>query len=731
MCQHVLSPLASASAAKALYKDECVLCFRSAKTALNVCLHCFQGYCNWEDGCSGPSHTAEHFSKLPTHYLFLSIKMTPKEQSSTDDQPAKITRLEIAPEPSERELYDTEYSVYCAQCDKHARLDDVHSDCKRAAMKVIDGPSAALKAAQCSGDSWTEPSARPCEHGLLLEVPQGTASSSSSACSQCDLKQNLWLCLSCGTLNCGRRQFDGSGGNGHALSHFQSCGHPLACKLGTITAEGSADVYCYACDDLVLDANLKEHLACFGIDLASARKTEQSTAELQLSINLTHTYAMVDQAGQELRMISAGPGYRGFANLGNSCYMATVLQALRNVPDSIFQLNGQHRHEYACCELSNPADCLSCQVLKLARGIYQPGPTMEELRPWMFKQLIGKGHAGFSSAAQQDAAEFLAHLQRQLAKQQGALGTFVASFEFEQMQRLTCQGCGAVRRSREKASAISLNVAPLLPEESSGTASVSLTCLLDLYFSAEEVEIKCAQCSSALAQREVRLVSVPQNLTVTVNRYRLRNWVPEKSNCEIVVDTEGAIDLSSYMAAPEDVADAGTRSARLEADPELLGQLLLMGLEEEPARKALISCNNASVEEAMQLLFSGDSAQEAVDGAALDLLVSAGFSAEAGMEALRACGNCSERAFDYLLSRHGEGVGAGEPGRAVQASSSAYRLDSFITHRGASMHCGHYVAHLRDEAHARWVLYNDEKVAEAALPLPAGEAYIYLFTAAQ
>jgi len=36
-------------------------------------------------------------------------------------------------------------------------------------------------------------------------------------CSKCDLKENLWLNLTDGTILCGRRNFDGSGGNGHAL----------------------------------------------------------------------------------------------------------------------------------------------------------------------------------------------------------------------------------------------------------------------------------------------------------------------------------------------------------------------------------------------------------------------------------------------------------------------------------------------------------------------------------
>lgn len=62
-------------------------------------------------------------------------------------------------------------------------------------------------------------------------------------CSLCDLKENLWLCLICGALGCGRPQFGGFGGNGHALAHFESTMHPVAVKLGTITPEGSAGIF--------------------------------------------------------------------------------------------------------------------------------------------------------------------------------------------------------------------------------------------------------------------------------------------------------------------------------------------------------------------------------------------------------------------------------------------------------------------------------------------------------
>lgn len=62
-------------------------------------------------------------------------------------------------------------------------------------------------------------------------------------CSSCDLKENLWLCLTCGALGCGRQQFGGVGGNGHGLAHYEQTGHGVSVKLGTITPEGNAGIH--------------------------------------------------------------------------------------------------------------------------------------------------------------------------------------------------------------------------------------------------------------------------------------------------------------------------------------------------------------------------------------------------------------------------------------------------------------------------------------------------------
>lgn len=63
-------------------------------------------------------------------------------------------------------------------------------------------------------------------------------------CSKCDKTENLWLNLTDGTILCGRKLWDGSGGNNHAIEHYEQTKYPLAVKLGTITADLEAAGNC-------------------------------------------------------------------------------------------------------------------------------------------------------------------------------------------------------------------------------------------------------------------------------------------------------------------------------------------------------------------------------------------------------------------------------------------------------------------------------------------------------
>lgn len=62
-------------------------------------------------------------------------------------------------------------------------------------------------------------------------------------CASCELSNNLWFCLTCGALGCGRQNWDGTGGKGHALDHSKATGHSIVVKMGTITPDGNASLF--------------------------------------------------------------------------------------------------------------------------------------------------------------------------------------------------------------------------------------------------------------------------------------------------------------------------------------------------------------------------------------------------------------------------------------------------------------------------------------------------------
>ena len=145
--------------------------------------------------------------------------------------------------------------------------------------------------------------------------------------------------LSTGYIGGGRKNWDGSGGSGSALKHYQyhleTSGkkYPLVVKLGTITPH-SADVWSYSEDEdtLVIDPLLPEHLSFWGIDIMKLEKTEKSLTEMEVSLNMSYDWSRILDGQEELQEIS-GPGYVGLKNIGSSCYLNSLVQTLLAIPE--------------------------------------------------------------------------------------------------------------------------------------------------------------------------------------------------------------------------------------------------------------------------------------------------------------------------------------------------------------------------------------------------------------
>ena len=275
-----------------------------------------------------------------------------------------------------------------------------------------------------------------CEHTLTLDQSGAhrIASKSMAHCGECELAANLWLCMTCGHLGCGRKNWDGTGGNNHAIDHSKSTNHPLVCKLGTITPDGTAckqlfivlkfliAIYCYACDDDRNDDLLSQHMAVLGIDIATQKKTEKTVQEMDLELNLNLQLSKIIEEGKQLIPLF-GPGLTGLENLGNSCYLNSVVQVLFSIPEFRTHYHDNAQLHLLTCDKFSP-ECIMCQVSKLVDGLQSgrysekkeakkvayEGQSEEEkanvefeqdgVKPHMLKTLVGRDHPEFKTNLQ-------------------------------------------------------------------------------------------------------------------------------------------------------------------------------------------------------------------------------------------------------------------------------------------------------------------------------------------
>lgn len=143
------------------------------------------------------------------------------------------------------------------------------------------------------------------------------------------------------------------------------------------------------------------------IGLSSANR-EKSLLEMNLLVNSDFEFSMVivevwcnEQNNDEgvAYPVHSGPNCCGLDNLGNSCYMNSILQILLHCTPVVSQMQslGWYDH-YRRCD-KNPTECVLCQLMKVAQ-VMREGRD-KSVRPQMLKQAIGSVASEFNNAQQQ------------------------------------------------------------------------------------------------------------------------------------------------------------------------------------------------------------------------------------------------------------------------------------------------------------------------------------------
>jgi ubiquitin carboxyl-terminal hydrolase 5/13 len=715
---------------KTVHRDECAYCCRTCRggDGVYVCMACHTGVCG--------EHLDKHQALHTTHVMYTTVKELPAKET---EEVKDINYLGVVA-PKE---YET--AVCCAECQmQFAQVPDLAVEAYSAIINA-PVPGALDNAADNGLGRLQKPQ---CPHLVCLEQQPNPfmagppTSDDVCAVEDCGCCVNNWMCVTCGAIGCPRAE---AGGNGHALQHYQLTGHPACVKLGTVTEEG-ADYYCYACDDDVDDVHFAMHMAHFGIDIHTAKKTAKTMGELEYDYSSQFDFNKITEAGTNL-VPAYGPGHTGILNIGNSCYLASVVQCLMSfLPfQHAFYPNKSTPHQMQCTV--DPYSCRHCQTERVAAGLLSGEFSREDvvgtnaICPRLFKKVFAQQHPEFSSGAQQDAQEYLLYLLEEMQRHvKTPASSPVHPADIVEMvleQRVQCNKCHKVRYSYEKDRCLSLPI-PVDPVSASTMAATtaavklaeeevdalrprcSLADCLKAATAPNEIECRCEACgASAVYSTVTRLASFPDVLPVYIRRTYFDMAALNTKKMDAYVDVPEEITLDAYrgrglqadeVAMPTSSAtptrraktDANARAAEQEVDEVALVSVISMGIDMDVARYALRQ-TNMNVERAVDYIFSHPDIAEEVKAA-------------------------TEAPAEHATSPTSNATGTSAvfiPKVATNGTAS-YRLTAMISHMGASARSGHYVCHIRDSATGEWLLFNDEKVGVSKNP-PFSMASLYFF----
>jgi ubiquitin carboxyl-terminal hydrolase 5/13 len=673
-----------------VFKDDCMFSFDTPfdPQGLDICMTCHQAFSRGEF-----KYTQMH-SEFYDHDVFLNYKKV-KKVLKKEQNPPKMIKLEIK-ETSEADLFETICSIYLPKSDISIPYPDNELQLKviQAAEGIINATSSEKKEEIMA---W-EQEIKTCKHSNTI-IQNTISNLQLKQCNSCDLKENLWICLHCGNLGCGRSQFGGVAGNSHAMEHQkQFPDHAVAVKLGSLSTD-IADCYCYSCDDEVKVPNLSILLKTFDIDITKFVRTEKSLTELQIEQNIQWDFKMVGDGNQACKPVF-GSGLTGLKNLGNSCYLASVLQVLFSIDSfkkAYFNPDGIPLDKL----LGNlkPYEDLETQLFKLGDGLISgrysiPDDMTTEtikyqrgIRPSGFKNLIGEGHPEFCTMLQQDAYEFWVYLIEKLEKEKafGQLENSPTSiFKFIIENKIKCSKCNGVRIKKEITDSLSVPLAVnLLETDSEGNKIYAPTTIedsLSKWNGFNELDYSCPKCGSTQsANKKEGFQSVPEILVINPQRVILDNWVPTK--VPVPIKFEETLDLKPFLSEgilideeelPDEDSDDNDKkgnSDEYEFNQAALNGLLEMGFSENKAKHALYATGNSDMESAMNWLFqhmedlelekpfvlpsnatNSINPVDSINKDQLENLINMGFSEKLSVKSLFINNNNIETAVEWLFN---------------------------------------------------------------------------------
>lgn len=202
------------------------------------------------------------------------------------------------------------------------------------------------------------------------------------SCFDCEVHNSdcrLLACLHCIYFGCYEK---------HIEAHAISKSHILCVELS------NGQVICLACQDIVYDPDIDEivqenHKKCLDPCYVPWKPSEEECQLLE-----EHSKRIKVEANSSI-------GMRGMKNLGNSCFMNCIIQALLHTP----MLRDYFFTDKHVCYAKKSSDCLFCHFSSLFQRYYtDDDPTTLSLHEILY--LFWQNDPNLSQYEQKDAHEF-------------------------------------------------------------------------------------------------------------------------------------------------------------------------------------------------------------------------------------------------------------------------------------------------------------------------------------
>ncbi|XP_026522936.1 ubiquitin carboxyl-terminal hydrolase 13 [Notechis scutatus] len=655
-----------------VYKTECAFSYDSpdSEGGLYVCMNTFLGF--------GREHVERHYRKTG-QCVYLHIKRHMREKVTGASGGALPKRrniklfldlesnLDLNNDDYEYEdeaklvIFPDHYEIPLPNIEELPALVTIACDA------VLSSKSPYRKQ---DPDSWEEELQISKHANTLVQMDNGVRIPPSGwKCSKCDLRENLWLNLTDGSILCGKWFFDGSGGNGHALEHFKEMGYPLAVKLGTITPDG-ADVYSFEEEEAVLDPHIAKHLAHFGIDMLQMHVTENGLRDNDIKPRVSE-WEVIQESGTKLKPMY-GPGYTGMKNMGNSSYISSVLQAIFSIPEFQRAYVGNLPRIFDYSSL-DPTQDFNTQMAKLGHGLLSGQYSKPPVKSELIEQVMKEQHK-------------LGLFPNNSINFPFVLLLADVSVDMPDLLDITHLRATGFQPGEEELPDISPPV--IIPDDPKDG-------MMNHFMESPDFDESSVM---QLAEMGFPLEACRKAVYYTGNMGAevAFNWIIAHME---EPDFAEPLSIPGYggTAFPQ---TGGSAVPGLDNQPpeEMVSIISSMGFQRNVALQALRATNN-NLEHALDWIFSHPEPEEETE------VASEVMNIENHMNA------------NILAESDPEGP-------RIKDGPGRYELFGFISHMGTSTMSGHYVCHLKKEG--RWVIYNDHKVCASEQP-PIELGYIYFY----